>query len=438
MRALGRIGGFGCALLLAASDCGGGDLPLATGEQVLAGREIGDAIFWKSRTLLITRDNPDPASTGPRDLLIWPLDEPAPVVALSGIEWREPYNWPLSRAGDLVLTGARYERVYDLGNRQSANLLLDLRSVPGEPDPSTAQPRNAASVIALRSDGKAVARVRWDGGDSIIVGRPPDMRAFPLPAGATVRRVTFIGADLLLSLKKTTADGDVVGVFRMDTSSGVLATVAEPTPAEDWSDLNGLCLLEQGVAKQCDFLGTVGCAIDQPSCPDGNPPPCLIYYARFDPDDASKTAGYVYDVNTGTTSKLAGADSPDRIFADDASHLLVWGSTSVFGTTHYRNLCSGVEGECPFAPGAVPVWRPDRDAFAMYGPYDLLAAVNVATGACNFPNPNLTYGIDFAQYAPGSDRLLWSASNDTLADAGHTLWLADGEAQSPVAITGSR
>ena len=347
------------------------------------------------------------------------MDEPEPVSALAGIDWRPSIGWPRRFVGDLLATGHQFERVYDLPNRQGANLFLEVPAPPEDGSRYTLR-----DSTAIRSDGGAIAKVGGEGRDSIVVGRPPDLRVFTMPGGGSVAAISFLGVDLALLLRQTTAAGDVVGVFRLDTSSGALTPLVAATPAAEWAGVTGWC--EDPTARCGGLFGTVGCAVDEPACPDGSSPACSIYYAKVDADDTSKTAAYVHDVNAGTTSKLAGAN-PDRFFTD--RQLLVWGSFPE-KYTRYRNLCGGVERECPFSPGEVIAGRPDGGGFTTFGVGSHLNVVNVSDGTCIQPDPAATLDAIRASYAPGSDRLMWVALSETT----RTLWLADGQGQSPVAV----
>ena len=203
-----------------------------------------------------------------------------------------------------------------------------------------------------------------------------------------------------------------------------------PRPPRNGRGVAGFCDdLEQ--SARCGFFGTVGCGLGESACPDGNPAPCLILYAKVDPDAAPKTAAYVYDVSAGTNTKLAGAD-PDHFFADGTNKILAWGSSTNHVTNHW-NMCSGSRGECPFS-GDLVAWRPDGGAFAVYGPEDSMRIVDVAGATCVEPSLEATFSAHQVQYSPGSDRLWWIAATDA-AGTSQTLWLADAGAQSPVAVT---
>jgi hypothetical protein len=427
---VGSFGRVGCLLLaLAGTGCDGGDPGPMSGRQLLTGRDISDLFFWKERTLAFTRDTADTSQPEPQDFVVWPLDDPAPSVALTGVRWSSPASWPLWVAGELMMTGTQLERVYDIGNREEANLLADFPS-PGGSAGEEITFRSLLASTAMRSDGHGLAKLLRGSPQAIVLGRPPELRAFTMPDGASVGSITFIGTDLALLVRQTTADGDVVGIQRLDASSGALTPLVAPTPAAEWTGVTGFCDDVEPPAR-CGFFGTVGCGIAESACPDGKPTPCLILYAKVDPDAAPKTAAYVYDLSTGTSSKLAGAE-PDHFFADGTNKILAWGSATNH-VTNYWNMCSGARGECPFS-GDLVAWRPDGGAFAVYGPGDFMRLVDVAGASCIQPSLEATFSVYQVQYSPGSDRVWWIAATD-LAETSQTLWLAGAYAQSPVAVT---
>ena len=85
---------------------------------------------------------------------------------------------------------------------------------------------------------------------------------------------------------------------------------------------------------------------------------------------------------------------------------------------------------CPLAPGEAIAVRPDGGGFTMYGVGSHLNVVNISDGTCVQPDLAATLDALRASYAPGSDRLMWVA----LSETSRTLWLADGQGQSPVAV----
>src|SRR5262245_21573462 len=312
----GTAGGLGLLLAVAVAGCGGGDLGPMTGRQLLTGRDFGDLFFWKARTLAFTRDTADPSQPEPQDILVWPLDEPAPSVALSGVNWTFPRPWPQWVIGDLLVTGVGLERVYDIGTRQSANLFTDFVLPPPDGGMPGAMPGldtidGLLSLTTVRSDGQAIAKVLPGGRNRIVIGRPTDLRTFTMPEGSTIGGMMFLGVDLALLVRQPTEAGDVVGVQRLDASTGALTTLVPPTAADEWVGVTGFC--DQAASdstQRCGLFSTFGCSVNEPSCPDGAPPPCFLLYGKIDPDDKPNVAAYVHDVGAATDARLAGS-SPD-------------------------------------------------------------------------------------------------------------------------------
>jgi hypothetical protein len=432
-RRLGRIGIIGSIGLAAVAGCGGGDLGPMSGHQALQGRDFGDLFFWKTRTLTFSRDTADTTQPEPQDLFVWPLDDAAPTLALSGIDWVFPNRWPAWLVGDLLLTGAQYERVYDIGNRASANVLRDFGSSTGGGTGSTPPLYELLETTTMRSDGRAFAKLIPGGDanpDTIVVGRPPELKAFKVPAGSTVGAISFLGADLAMLVRQKSADSDVVGVQRMDTSTGALTQIVAPSPASEWVGVAGFCEDSQAPGT-CGFFGTIGCTIDEPACSDGHAAPCQVLYAKADPDATVSSAAFVHDVTAGTSTKLDGV-APDHFYVDRGHHLFVWGSNSG-NYTKWWNTCTDARGSCDTWPGPAIAWRPDGGALAMYGPQQNMRIVNVAEGTCSGPALEKTYSIYQAQYSSGSDRLWWVAANDK-EETSFSMWLADGNGEAPVTV----
>jgi hypothetical protein len=433
-RSFGAVGSFALlSLAIAVAGCGGdGDLGAMTGHQVLQGRDVKDLFFWRHRTLAFTRDKADPAQSQPQDFLVWPIDEPAPSMALAGVDWGYPSSWPIWFTGDVLVTGPEFERIYSVETRQSADLLTFLPPPAGDP-PSY---RQILAGLELRSDGHAVAKLQHGAdADAIVVGRPPDLRVFSLP-GVTVGGMAFVGADLALLINRTPSATDGlavgrVGISRLDTSSGALTPLVAETSAPEWTGITGFCDDVDSPAR-CGFLGTIGCALDEPACDSGSPPPCMLLYAKADPAAGMKVAAYVQDLATGVSTRLAG-DDIDQYFANRDRHLVAWGSTKN-EVTQYWNYCGDTRGECPFPPGRLVSWRRDG-AFGMYGPQDHLRIVDPASGACIEPDVNKTYSMYQAQWSGSGERMFWVAAND-LGETSQTLWMADRDGGSLVSLSG--
>ena len=208
--AVGNVGKLGLVMFLvvagASAGCGGGgDVGPMSGRQLIQGRDVNDLFFWQNRTLAFTRDTSEPSQPEPQDFLVWPIDEPSPSMALAGIDWGYPHSWPIWFTGDLLVTGLSFERVYSVETRQSANMTTDFPApVGGAPvEPST---RALLASVELRSDGHALAKLRRGTPETIVVGRPPDLRVFSLPDDVSVGGMTFVGADLALLTRQTATD----------------------------------------------------------------------------------------------------------------------------------------------------------------------------------------------------------------------------------------
>ncbi len=438
MRSLAMVVMTGLAvivLVMGAACGGGGDPGPMSGQQVLAGRDIGELFFWKQRTLAFTRQTQDPSQPEPQDLWIWRLDEPAGEIALTGVDWAFPRSWPRWFVGDLLLTGARLERFYDLAARQSVTLSQGLEHRPGDggiPDAGAARVASGSSapLAAMRSDGGAAASLQSDRTDTIIVGRPGSLQTITVPGGGIIGGLTFVGADIaFLYLRQVGADA-LVGIDRLDVATGTVTPLVAATPAAEWIGITGFCDAAP-LGAACGLFTVAGCGMSEPPCSDGSPPPCLILYAKVDANDPTKTAGYAYDVAAGGSVRLAGQNT-DRLFSSRAHHQVVWGSTSD-DATHHWNVCTAVTHMCPFSPGDAATWRNDGGAFAAYA-FDGGIGIAAADGGCSVAPTGFGARVYQVQFSPASDRLLWVA-DDTTQGATQILYLASTtDTQAPVAI----
>jgi hypothetical protein len=434
MKMLGRVL---LVAVLALAGCGGGDLGPMSGRHALTGRDFANVFFWQTHTLTFTRDAADTSQPEPQDLFVWPLDDQDPTLALDGIDWMYPDRWPAWLAGDLLLTGYSYELIYDIGKRQSVNLYKDLPDGGVVENGDDSPPlQYLLSTTALRSDGQAFAKVMPGPGDTIVVGRPSELHTFKIPDGGVVGGITFIGTDLALLIKQSSDVREVIGIWRMDATSGALTRLVGPSLAAEWAGIAGFCSPGQS-SGTCGFFGSAGCSLGEPSCSDGRAPRCLVTYAKVDPaseadgTSATKTAGFAYDVGAGSVTKLDGAN-PDHFLFDSSHHLFVWGSGTE-SSTHWWNTCSDTAGQCDTWPGPLFAWRPDGGAFAMYGVQQPMRIVNVSDGTCSLADAQSTFSVYQAQYSPNSDRLWWVSANDP-AETSFSLWLADGNGASPTAV----
>jgi len=418
--------------VVAACGCGGaGDVGPMSGRQLLAGRDFGNLFFWNGRTLEFTRNAAEQPSTGPQDLWAWPLDQAAPALALTGIDWSQYEPMPRWFMGELLATGWQLERLYDVTTGQSEDLFAHFSGTP--PDAASAAGTGGLGgdvyrLTAMRSDGGAIARVRWDTNAEIVVGRPGDLRTFAMPGGGSIGGIAFLGADLaVLRARAGTGLVAMIGIDRLDTSTGAVTPLVEATPAGEWSGYAGWC--DTARTLVCGAFGTIACTMDEPPCEDGRQP-CSIYFVKADPDDAAKNAVYLYDVGRATTTRMVG-DNPDAVFATPGTRSLVWGNQPSTFTRH-RNICSGTEWACGFSPGRDIAWRPDLGGFATYGRANWLSIADVAGERCIQPTSQAASNADRAAYGPGGDRLMWVA--DDLFAASQTMWLGDGEGESPIAV----
>ena len=81
-----------------------------SGRQALSGRDFGNLFFWQTRTLGFTRDAADSSHGQPQDFLVWQMDEPGPVSALAGIDWRPSLGWPRRFVGGIEISPSAIER----------------------------------------------------------------------------------------------------------------------------------------------------------------------------------------------------------------------------------------------------------------------------------------------------------------------------------------
>jgi hypothetical protein len=429
------------AALVLASCGGGGDPGPMSGQQLLAGRDIGDVFFWKQRTLVFTRETEDPSQPEPQDAWIWRLDEPAPEVALTGIDWALPLAQPRWFAGDLLLTGRRLERLYDLAARQAVTLSMGLARQPGDggvPDAGAGRmsAANLVPLVAMRSDGGGVATLQSDRTDTIIVGRPGSLQTITVPGDGIIGTLAFLGDDLVFAYLQQVDSDTLVGINRLAVASGTVTRLVPATPAAEWLGVTGFCDTAP-LGERCGLFGVVGCTADEPPCPDGNPPPCHVLYGKRDPSDRTKTALYAHDVAAGSSTRLAG-DRTDRLFASREHHQVVWGSTvsgttEVIGETFHWNVCTGARHSClATSPGDIVVWRPDGGAFATFEYRDRLAIAG-ADGSCTAIPDTVAGRVTQAQFSPAGDRLLWIADDPSGASA-QILFVAAADGTSPTAV----
>jgi hypothetical protein len=415
-------------VVAAVASCSAGAPGPPLGQQLVAGRDVGNVFFWTDRTLGFTRAAADPAVGGPQDLWVSSLDPPAPELALAGVDWPRGPSFQY-RAGELLVTGDGRSRLYDVGRRLSANLATDFTPPAGGGDVLLFDGVPMRPFTLLRSDGGAVVTNLRGTSDTVIFGRPPDLKAFAIPDDGHVGAAAFVGSDLALLLMATGDGKQMVGIHRLDVESGALTTLVAPAPAENFVGITGFCEATSG--PSCGYFRSFGCALDQPPCPDGSPPSCLVVYTMLDPAGSGATVTFSHDVNRGVTRGLVGRNH-DHMDYNVQSHLLVWGSTFE-RTTNHTSTCADVSTrQCPFSPGDVLVWRPDGEAFAAWDIAGSFTIVTRTPFSCQVVPPHTNVGVRQLSWSPHGDRLMWIS--DAADGSGETLWAAGPVGESPAAL----
>ena len=368
--------------MVAACGCGGGDPGPMSGRQAFAGRDFGNLFFWQTRTLGFTRDAADSSHGQPHDFLVWQMDEPAPVSALAGIDWRPSLRWPRRFVGDLLATGpavrARVRPPEPAG---------------GQPAPraSRRRPRTAAATRCAtpRRCVPTAARSPRCGGagrDSIVVGRPPDLRVFTMPGGGSVAAIAFLGVDLALLL----APDDRGRRRGRRVSPGHVVGCADPAGRGDSRARNGRASPDGVTTRPPDVA-----ACSEPSvAPSTSRPartaarqPCSIDYAKVDADDTVEDRGVRARRERGYDHQ-ARRHQPRSVLHRSPSAGLGKLSRKA---TRATGLCAAVtSGSVRSRRAKRSPWRPDGGGFTMYGVGNHLNVVNVSDGTCVQPDPSTT------------------------------------------------
>jgi hypothetical protein len=398
-----------------ASGCGGDSSAPPLGRQVVAGRDVDISFFWTPDTVAFTRAAANPSEGKPQDVWIASADRPAPDLAVAGVDWQSsgPERWYVE--GELLLAGDHYTQLYDLTSRQLTNLEMGFAPPAGGGDQLTINGASIRPVILIRPDGRALVTTLRGTSDTLIVGRPPDLKTVTVSDGH-IGAAAFVGSDLALLVLQTVDGKSVVGIERLNVETGALATLVAPTPAQEWIGVTGFC---DPTSFYCGQFESFGCDTDQPACPDGGARSCVVVYSKRDPEAPETSATFLYDVARGTNVRLAGRNH-DRFSFRRGSHQLVWGSTFE-STTHHLDLCTGVEAQCPFSPGDVPVWRADGSGVATWrygGSFDI---VNVTPPSCV---PQVIWpagGVQQLAWLPDGNRLLWVSDRP---EGGQTVWIS--------------
>jgi hypothetical protein len=171
--------------------------------------------------------------------------------------------------------------------------------------------------------------------------------------------------------------------------------------------------------------------VNEPPCPDGSTPSCIVVYSMRDPAGTGSTVTFSHDVNRGVTSSLLGRNH-DLMEYNDQSHVLVWGS-SFERTTTFTSTCGNLTmRQCPFPPGDVLVWRPDGEAFAAWYIAGYFTVVSRTPFSCQALPPDTNVRVHQLAWSRQGDRLTWIS--EAPGGSGETLWAAGPAGESPAAL----
>jgi hypothetical protein len=417
--------------------CGSGD-PLAgmSGRQVVQGHDIADPFFADAKTVGFTRGAEDTSVSGPQDMWVWGLDDAAPVVGLSNIDWAQPRTWPIYRVNDLLQTGATGRRFYDFVGRQATNLEAVM---PTSFDAGITVDGGTEGadmlfppITVMRRDGGAVA-LTGSAPATVLVGAPASVQ--PLSVPGAIGAMGFLGGDLAL-LNVSTPDADpAAGIYRLAVPSGELTELVPPAPISEWGGTLGYC---PGLAGPfpCPRFVVVGCAATDAPCPGTSTPPCAIVYIKEDPNIAGHVAAFAYDVNAGVGMMLPGA-GPTHIYVSPDQQIVLYDDQD-FISKRYWSVCGGQQDFCPFLGGDYVSWRSDSRGFVSIA--DSTGQMAVATIDNNIcAGAQVMSGVFWTSYTPSGDGLAFLVNEDQLAGVkSETMFLAQPDGSMPQVIaTGS-
>lgn len=402
------IGGFTATAI--AAGCGGSSPPEQSGTQRLAGRDLGNLFFWNEQTPTFTRQTATPGSPN-QDLWVWPDGENAPLLALSGIDWSLPNGTPEIIVGDILMTGSRGERVYDLQTRNEVDL-----------GPLGLGGFDWASV---RRDGGSILIQEGTGG--LIAGLGPPFTSLPPPYFSVA--ADFMGNDLAVLATPSTSDITTTLIYRLALPSGELS----PLPVPAFPTIFPICL--PFAMPPCKTFRVVGCGDDDTVCAETGRPPCAILYVRANATTAVDQP-YVFDVNTGQETALPGSDPSEFVLSPDR-HSAAWMHVDPADTSsgvqppvqtpiYIHNFCSGAAVECPLPAPQQIEWRRDSQELVVDVASRQIAVVDVSAGTCSVLGAGTTYGgIDLHIFSPAGDRLAWTAADPTSNSSADILWVGD-------------
>jgi hypothetical protein len=410
---------------------GGGGEAGPTGDQALTGRDFGNLFFWNG-TPAFTRQSGVP--NGPaQDLWIWPVGEASPLLALPQIDWSPPVWWGRIILGNLLMTGARGERIYDLNTRAATD--LQRASTAG-----AATSSSPLGYTAIRRDGGVVIAYGL-AGSKLLVG---DGAAFTPMGPLVAKAADFMGTDLVVLGSPGddwTADD---GIYRIALPSGEISPLPVPPFDSDSSAANDTApRCGPFATSPCGLFRVVGCSADDPPCAETGRAPCLILYERLDPEGANGPVlrPYAFDVATGNELALPGINPSDFAVSPDR-HRVAWmlsyldpqsgGDQGPAETDVYvHDFCAGSGGQCSLPHPVRMGWRSDSDLLTVELSAWMLGMVSLPDVRCGLlaEGTNAEAVVEH-HFAPGNQHLAWHAV-DRLSGADNGLWLGDAAGADP-------
>jgi hypothetical protein len=391
--------------------CGGASPPEQSGTQLLAGRDFGNLFFWNENTPAFTRGTTTPGADN-QDLWIWPDGESAPLLALSQIDWSPPVWSSKMIVGDILMTGAFADRVYDLQGRTSLNLeTFGLRGMTVEA---------VINWASVRRDGGSI--VGHLGSGDLFAGRGSNIAFVPPPYVSW--EADFMGTDLAVRASASIDNLDDEAIYRLALPSGDLTTL----PVPHLSPTVPSCL--SFAMPPCQTFRVVGCGDDDAVCPETGRAPCAILYLRADVTTAVAQP-YVFDVNTGQETALPGGDPSAFVLSPDR-HSAAWMHSDIDDTSsgkvppdqepiYVHNFCSGAAVQCPLPHPVQLSWRGDGGELVVDLDDNQLGLVDVPTGSCSV----LTGNVRQHAFSPAGDRLAWVEHSPVLDSSIPALWMGD-------------
>lgn len=400
------VGGLAATAVVAG--CGGNNPPEQSGTQRIAGRDFDHLFFWNAQTPAFTRHSTAPAGAS-EDFWIWPDGETAPLLALSQVDWSPPTWQPELIVGDILMTDPTADRVYDLQTRTEVNL----GRIAAQ---SAAEGPNWASV--RRDGGSIIAHVQTG---ELFAGRGSAFTFLPAPYNSW--GADFMGNDLVVLASPSASEPGTSRLYRMALPSGDLSAM----PVAAFPPIPPIC--SAYAMPPCKTFQAVGCGADDAVCPETGRAPCAILYVRAN-TQTDFPQPYVFDVNTGQETALAGVDPSQFVISPDR-HSAAWTrlntpdlsdvtQSPVQTPIYVHDFCSGAEVQCPVLGPQQITWRRDGGGLFIDGANQQLSLVDVSNSTCT-SLPHATIG----QYgaSPAGDRLAWIMQHNAVEPP--QLWIGD-------------